>query len=32
MYEWYRVVEEYMIILPQNCLIIFPDRTLSDNV
>ena len=32
MYEWYKAVEEYMIILPQNFLIIFPDRTLSDNI
>ena len=30
-YEWYRLVEEYKIFLPPNCLIIFPDRTLSDN-
>ena len=32
MYERYRVVEEYMIMLPQNRPIIFSDRTLYDNV
>ena len=31
-YERYRLIEEYIIILPQNYLPIFPDSTLSDNV
>ena len=30
-YEWYRLVEKYMIFLLPNYLVIFPDRTLSDN-
>ena len=30
-YKCYRVVEEYKIFLPPNCLIIYPDKKISDN-